>query len=111
MFEIISSRENGNQFNCHLFQCNFYGKRILRQFKQILRSADFELLIQEFTDDDTSKFKIGQHCTKQSGKQTNRSCQTVFKDKKNHIEPLPNKEWSDRDMKLELRKLSRKKKR
>ena len=86
--------------------------------RQIFRSADFQMLIQEFLDDDTPIQNVN---TTLAGKVENiliaaaKQCLKVRRTKqRRHIEPLSNKksfDWDCRLKKHELRKLSNQKQR
>ena len=112
--EINSPRENGNQLSPLPMQF-LWEKDSAPKFRQILRTAEFQMLIQEFLDDDTPI----QNVNATLGKVENiliaaaKRCLKIRKTKKRrHIKPLSNKKWFDRDCRLkkhELRKLSNQK--
>ena len=112
--EINSPRENGNQLSPLPMQF-LWEKDSGPKFRQILRTAEFQMLIQEFLDDDTPI----QNVNATLGKVENiliaaaKRCLKIRKTKKRrHIKPLSNKKWFDRDCRLkkhELRKLSNQK--
>ena len=113
MPEINSPRENGNQLSPLPMQF-LWEKDSEPKFRQILRTAEFQMLIQEFFDGDTPI----QNVNTTLGKVENiliaaaKRCLKIRKNKKRHIEPLSNKKWFDRDYRLkkhELRELSNQK--
>ena len=81
------------------------------KFRQILRTAEFQMLIQEFLDDDTPIQNVNTTRSKVENIliAAKRCLKIRTTKKRRHIEPLSNRKWFDRDCRLKehkLRKLS-----